>query len=109
MKIYYLIPIKSRIQAIALWPFILANKSLALKKISPQILLHEKIHHRQQLELLVLPFYLWYILEWLFRWWIYRDRKKAYRAISFEQEAYAKDRDIHYLEKRKPWSFLKYL
>lgn len=34
---------------------------------------------------------------------------KAYREISFEKEAYENERNLHYLEKRKWFSFLKYL
>ena len=34
---------------------------------TPTDLNHERIHTRQQLELLFLPFFLLYILEWLFR------------------------------------------
>lgn len=109
MKIYYIIPSKSKIQAMALWPFVVANTSLKRQGVSAQLLRHEKIHLRQQLELLVLPFYIWYIIEWLFRWFMYKDRNRAYRAICFEQEAYTNDRRINYLTVRKAWSFLKYL
>ena len=34
---------------------------------TPTDLNHERIHTRQQLELLYLPFFLLYLLEWLFR------------------------------------------
>jgi hypothetical protein len=33
---------------------------------------------------------------------------KAYLAISFEREAYAKEDDFDYLKKRKFWNFIKY-
>lgn len=70
---------------------------------------HEKIHLRQQLELLVLPFFVWYGLEFLIRFLKYRDRQMAYRKISFEQEAYANEKNLHYLKQRSFWRFLKYL
>ena len=70
---------------------------------------HEKIHTRQQIELLILPFYLWYFTEYLFRLIQYRDRLKAYHNISFEREAYANEKDLSYLKSRSFWSFLKYI
>jgi hypothetical protein len=70
---------------------------------------HEKIHIRQQLELLVLFFYVWYLLEYLFRLVQYKDRKKAYFNISFEREAYTNEKDLNYLKKRSFWKFLKYV
>ncbi|GAA4781304.1 hypothetical protein GCM10023231_05950 [Olivibacter ginsenosidimutans] len=106
--IYYILPITSSIQAVALWPIILANKSWKACGVPTHILRHEKIHHQQQLEMLVLPFYIWYSIEWLVRWLIYRDRKKAYREISLEKEAYANDGNPGYLQERKYWSFLNY-
>ena len=33
--------------------------------ISPQVINHEKIHTAQMRELLYIPFYLWYVLEWM--------------------------------------------
>ena len=73
------------------------------------LLNHERIHLRQQLELLVLPFFIWYGLEFLVRWMRNQDRNLAYRKISFEQEAYANEKDLHYLKQRSFWRFLKYL
>lgn len=70
---------------------------------------HERIHIRQQAELLVLPFFIWYFLEYLFRLIQYRNHDKAYRNISFEREAYANEKDLHYLKQRSFWQFLKYL
>jgi hypothetical protein len=69
---------------------------------------HEKIHLRQQLELLILPFFLWYGLEFLIRLLILRNRQLAYKSISFEQEAYANEKDLHYLKQRSFWKFLNY-
>ena len=44
-----------------------------------------------------------------FRWIQFKDRKKAYYAISFEREAYANEKDLNYLKKRSFWSFFKYV
>jgi len=70
---------------------------------------HEKIHIRQQLELLILPFIIWYIVEYGFRFIQYKDRNKAYQNISFERESYANEKDLEYCKTRSFWSFLKYL
>ena len=78
-------------------------------KLNKVFINHEKIHIRQQLELLVLPFFVWYIVEYLFRLVQYKDRKRAYYNISFEREAYAKENDFSYLKKRSFWIFLNYL
>ena len=72
------------------------------------ILRHERIHTRQMVELLVILFYLLYIIEWLVRLAICRNAERAYRSISFEQEAYAHQDDPEYLQRRKPYAFLHY-
>lgn len=68
---------------------------------------HEKIHSSQIFELLVIFFYLWYVIEWIVRFFQYGS--KAYRNISFEREAYDNEGDLAYLYHRKPYQFLKYL
>lgn len=70
---------------------------------------HEKIHIRQQLELFVIPFFVWYFLEYLIRLMVYKNKMKAYRNISFEREAYANEANPDYLKSRPLWHFRKYL
>lgn len=77
--------------------------------IDKYVINHERIHTTQQRELLFLPFYLLYILEWLFRLVQYRDSKKAYYNISFEREAYTHGNDLTYLPRRHPYAWLKYI
>lgn len=89
----------------ALFPFILVRQT----NPSPTLLNHERIHLRQQAELGVLPFYLWYIVEYGIRRIQYRDRYAAYRNISFEREAFTNDNDLTYLESRRFWAFWQYL
>ncbi len=96
-----------RFAGIALWPIILV-KSKAYKS-NAVFINHERIHLRQQLELLVLPFYLWYVIEFLIRWIHYKNRNLAYRNISFEREAYGCEAALTYLNHRKLWGFLAYL
>ena len=77
--------------------------------IDKYVINHERIHTQQQKELLFLPFYILYIIEWLFRLLQYRNQNKAYLNISFEREAYKYDRDLTYLSKRKLYSWIKLL
>lgn len=70
---------------------------------------HEMIHTAQIKELWYLPFYIIYLLEWLFRLIIHRNYLKAYHAISFEREAYANQRDMNYLNNRKRFAFIRHL
>jgi hypothetical protein len=70
---------------------------------------HEKIHIKQQMELLVLPFFLWYFVEYAVRLLQYKNANLAYRNISFEREAYANEINLNYLETRRFFSFLQYL
>lgn len=72
---------------------------------------HELIHTAQMKELLYLPFYLLYGMEWLIRLVMYRNAKEAYCNISFEREAYDMQNNFHYIidKERKPYAFLKYI
>ena len=90
---------------ITLAPFgIYLNDKYLLDKITIN---HESIHWEQQMEMLVIFFYLWYIIEWFIRLFI--NGKNAYYFLSFENEAYKNDNDLNYLGKRKHFSWLKYL
>jgi hypothetical protein len=70
---------------------------------------HERIHIRQQLELLVIPFFVLYFLEFLLRLIQYKSIYLAYRNISFEREAYTNEKDLNYIKQRSFWKFLKYV
>ncbi len=89
----------------ALFPFILVRH----RHPGPTLLNHERIHLFQQAELGILPFYLWYAIEYLIRRFQYRDHYTAYRNISFEREAFAHDNNLNYLKTRRLWAFAKYL
>lgn len=90
--------------AMTIFPFILFRHRL------PEWLLqHERIHLRQQIELLILPFYIWYFLEFMIRYLQTGQRLQAYKSISFEREAYKNDHNLNYLSERKVWNFLRYV
>lgn len=92
---------------LAIFPFIFLSAA-RLKGDSPFIN-HERIHIRQQLEMLVLPFFVWYGVEFMVRFCLCRNFSSAYRSISFEREAYAKEKDPLFLKSRPLWNFLKFL
>lgn len=75
-------------------------------KVSEVMLNHEQIHACQQKELLWVPFFLWYCIEWFIR--LFRHGNE-YRSISFERETYDNEKNLNYLQERKPYAWLKYV
>jgi hypothetical protein len=92
---------------ITIYPFFF----LKIRNLKNDVVLinHEKIHLRQQVELLVIPFYIIYLLEFIIRLIQYRKWYLAYRNISFEREAYRNENDLNYLKSRPFWNYIKYL
>ena len=91
--------------SIALWPFVFVREK---KHLDDAILLnHEKIHLRQQLELLLVIFYLWYGLEYVLNRLKGMNSRSAYRHIRFEKEAYLFESDLDYLKSRKWFAFIR--
>ena len=94
------IPLAEGFLAICLFGFI-----FAVRPLSPTEYNHERIHMAQQRELLYLPFFIWYGVEWLWLMVKYRNRMKAYYHIRFEQEAYRHQNDLHYLARRRHYRY----
>ncbi|MCA0154344.1 hypothetical protein [Winogradskyella vincentii] len=91
---------------ITLFPFmLLKNKALSKNSV---LINHEKIHLKQQLELLVIPFFILYGLEFVIRLIKHRNWHLAYKNISFEREAYINESNFDYIRNRKNWSFMNY-
>ncbi|MCA6423425.1 MAG: hypothetical protein IM568_11490 [Flavobacterium sp.] len=101
----YLIP--RGFNSIAVFPFVF----LKFKESKNDLVLlnHEKIHLRQQLELLIVPFFISYGLEFVIRFFQYRDWKIAYKNISFEREAYENEKDLNFLDNRVLLNHLKFI
>lgn len=96
-----------KVTGMALWPFIFFKDKES--KSNQIILNHEKIHHRQQLEMLIIPYYLMYFMEY----WaaMFKNKFKhhiSYMSVSFEKEAYANQNNLDYLKTRKWLSSFKY-
>jgi len=83
--------------ALAFYPFIIMPRATVIDDV---LINHERIHLRQQLEMLFLPFYIWYLIAL---------RRNGYMGISFEKEAYANENNLEYLKKRRIFAFLRYL
>ncbi len=92
--------------AITLYPFIFVSEERMLK--NKWIINHEKIHLRQQAELLCLGFLIWYGIDFCIKYAKYRDWHLAYRNIIFEREAYANEYNLDYLKTRRFFGFWKY-
>lgn len=86
--------------AICLFGFVFAKRPLDSVEYN-----HERIHAAQQRELLYLPFFIWYGIEWLILFVKYRDWMKAYYNVRFEKEAYNHQKDLQYLMTRKHYHY----
>jgi len=77
---------------------------------------HEKTHWKQQMELLIIPFYLLYFLNWVIllivhtvRMFFTQKRITAYSSICFEREANDHEKDPFYWRDRKRFAWVKYI
>ena len=101
------IPFKG-FKVLTFWPFLFIRKGSS--PMTDANLNHERIHARQQIEMLLLPFYLWYGIEYLVRLVQHRFKsKEAYFAISLEREAYQNQDDPSYLDRRQAYCWLSLL
>jgi hypothetical protein len=82
-------------KAVSIWPFVFARKELNNNDIN-----HERIHLRQQVEMLIIPFYILYLIFTLIN---------GYSKNPFEKEAYENEHNIDYLNLRKLFSWIKYI
>ena len=103
-----------KIAGIALFPFIFIRKKYKnvqkwMEVTKEKLIQHETIHIHQQIEMLIIPFYIWYLSEWLVKFIKYKDARKAYKSISFEREAKIFENSKDYLKIRKPYSWFNYL
>ena len=104
MKVIYnnIIPFRG-FTAMNLFGLIFARKEC--EPLSKQTINHEAIHTEQMKEMLYVFFYLWYLIEWIVKLFIYG--KKSYNNISFEREAYQYAGYEGYLSIRKPYKWIQ--
>lgn len=99
------------VKGITIFPYIILKEKYRnyeyLKDEAEVLINHETIHIHQQKELLVIPFYILYGLEWFIK--LFKYGKDSYYNLSFEKEAFINQSNESYITKRKPYSFLKYM
>ncbi|MDO9261967.1 MAG: hypothetical protein Q7U08_08510 [Flavobacteriaceae bacterium] len=100
----YFIP--KSFSAFTFYPFIFIRNKVDTTNIT--LIHHEKIHLKQQVELLIVFFFLVYFLEFCWNFIRYKSWMKAYHNIGFEKEAYQNEAHQDYIKTRKPYSFLKF-
>lgn len=101
----YLVP--KGYSGLTVYPFVfLKHKKF---KNDAVLLNHEYIHLKQQLELLMIPFFVWYVIEFMIRLLYFKNWNLAYKNISFEREAFYNEANSNYLNERGFWCFLKYI
>ena len=112
MKVIYnkLIPFKG-FKAITLFDVIFVRKEYEGSPMK-RTYNHESIHAQQARDFGIrfcgyFIFYIWYLLEWLFKLPSFLFGYKPYRSISFEQEAISNDEDYEYLSKRKRFNWIR--
>ena len=96
-----------KVNAMAIFPFILVREPWM--KDDAVLIRHERIHLRQEIELLILPFYIFYLLNYLVNIYRFSDHHKAYLQIIFEQEAYAGEENSAYLDYRPYYAWRKFM
>jgi hypothetical protein len=94
-----------RFTAMAVWPMVISKYKRS--ELGEDVMNHERIHFRQQLEMLFIFFFLWYAAEYFIRLAKYGDKQLAYKNIGFEKEAYFNESDPEYVRNRKPFNWLK--
>ena len=71
---------------------------------------HEEIHSEQMKELLYVPFYLLYVLEFIIKLPFYKfNWNNAYRAVSFEREAYYYQDWRYYISYREKYAWRRFV
>lgn len=93
-------------KAITIGPFVITKSHTVLNLVDLQ---HEDIHWSQEKEMLILLFLVWYVIEFIIRLCIYGNWDRAYRNISFEQEAYNNQNTTDYIKTRKHYNWIKYI
>jgi hypothetical protein len=95
------------VKASAFFPLIIfKDKSFEVDRI----VIHERIHFKQQIELLFIGAIVWRFTE---RFYLKAFQSKnsldSYKLTSFEQEAYLNQENPNYLKERKAFAFVKYI
>lgn len=94
-----------KVGGISLFPFIILREKYKGTDRGVEVVRHETIHFKQQIETLVVPFYVIYVLNFVFN--LLTMNPDPYRNILFEKEAFANEAEELYITNRKPYAWLK--
>ncbi|RZJ80749.1 MAG: hypothetical protein EOO47_06605 [Flavobacterium sp.] len=106
MKPWVVVFSKLPAQGMAIFPFIFVKRVDLRENIF--LINHERIHFKQQLELLLVFFYILYLFNYLINLVKYRNHHSAYMNICFEKEAYHHEKDLNYLTNRKLFNWINF-
>ena len=94
-------------KAAAFFPFVFVRNG---ECVTPVFINHERIHHRQQIETLLIGSWILGIFEALYSGLFLKlDAENRYLYKATEQEAYRNQEDLTYLSQRQMFSFTLYL
>lgn len=103
-----LAPWFSGIGGLTIFPFVILREEMRGTAEAMVTINHERIHIRQQIELLLVFFAVWYAASFLYGRLRGRSWYDSYRNIIFEREAFDRMYDPDYLKKRRVFAFMKY-
>lgn len=93
--------------AITFYPFLFVRPDT---RDNSELLRHETIHIKQQLELFIVGAWLLFIVEFCYARYVKRfDSRQSYYYTASEQEAHRNAMKEDYLSKRKPYAIFKYV
>lgn len=96
-----------RMKATTIGPLVIFKNEEASK--DEVLVNHERVHIRQQLELLFILQWILYLAFYIIARFQGKSQYIAYRSNPFEREAYANQGNLKYLSSRKLFSWLSYI
>ncbi len=103
-----LLPVKGY-QYMNICGILFTRNESAIDRMTDSTVRHEVTHTKQIIEMGIIFYYLWYVIEWLIRLLIMADSHKAYKAISFEVESRMAAIDPNYNRKVFQYRWINYL
>lgn len=94
--------------ALAFYPFLVIQKSALGSPQTDVIINHERIHFAQQLESLILFYWVVALIEQIYlRFIVKKKGMELYLSRAAEQECYDNMNNLGYLQKRRPFAWLR--
>jgi hypothetical protein len=96
------------VRGLTLFPFIILHPGIRGTAEERCTINHERIHIRQQAELLLVVFAVWYLASFIAGRFRGLGKDAAYRGIIFEREAFDRMYEDDYLSRRGWFAFMRY-